>query len=582
MPFPLNTKLSVVFLLAFVIFLAACKKSTVDTTTMPDLITTTSSNVSGFVTDENNTIVLGAVVKIGSLTVSTDKYGYFEVTNATVVKNAATVTVTKTGYFNSIKTYIATNGKPVFFRIKLIPKTIVGSINAITGGSVSLPNGLSISLPANAAVTVSGITPYTGTIHVAAHLFDPTSTNFYQQVSGDFRGLDKNGVLKLLTNYSMGAIEMLGDAGQLLQIATGKKATLSLPIPASVTNAPSSVPNWYFDESLGLWKEETVAIKAGNSYVFDVSHLTIWFCGPMTNYVNFSCTIVDNNGNPLPNILVGVHALSQIYNGYYGYTNASGYISVSVSQNSQLQVDVSGGSACSNLLYTQTITTTTTDISLGSIAVQASAAAIVTGNVKDCNAVPVSNGYLITIQNGVVTRYALSASGTFNFTMPSCAATNLVTFIAENVASGQQSAVQNFNISPGNNNVGTIMTCGPAIDRYFNYSVDGVPYTFTAPADTIFVIDYAIDMMHVGGMRGISSSIYSVIYFQKSGIAAGSNMILNHFLAGAVPGALYPGTTAQYVHITEYGPIGGYIAGNFSGTLNGYNITCNFRVIRRF
>lgn len=37
--------------------------------------------------------------------------------------------------------------KPVFFRIKLLPKTIAGTIQAGSGGTVTLSNGLSIAFP---------------------------------------------------------------------------------------------------------------------------------------------------------------------------------------------------------------------------------------------------------------------------------------------------------------------------------------------------------------------------------------------------------------------------------------------------
>ena len=100
----------------------------------PDLSTKINSSVSGFVTDENNAAVMGASVQFGIATVTTDKYGYFEAKNIQVVKEAAVVTVIKPGYFKGIKTYMAKEGKAAFFRIKLIPKTTAGSLNASSGG----------------------------------------------------------------------------------------------------------------------------------------------------------------------------------------------------------------------------------------------------------------------------------------------------------------------------------------------------------------------------------------------------------------------------------------------------------------
>ena len=130
------------------IFVVSCQKEfsgngfTI-TETPPDLTTKISSSISGFVTDENDAAVNGAAVQVGASSTTTDKYGYFELSNVQVVKNAALVTVAMPGYFKGIKTYIATENKSAFFRIKLIPKTNEGNINAAAGGIVNLTNGLS-------------------------------------------------------------------------------------------------------------------------------------------------------------------------------------------------------------------------------------------------------------------------------------------------------------------------------------------------------------------------------------------------------------------------------------------------------
>ena len=84
----------------------------------------TASIISGFITDGNDVAVKDASVQIGTSTVLSDKYGYFEVRNIPVVQNAALVTVVKTGFFKGIKTFMAAPNKGAFFRIKLIPKIL--------------------------------------------------------------------------------------------------------------------------------------------------------------------------------------------------------------------------------------------------------------------------------------------------------------------------------------------------------------------------------------------------------------------------------------------------------------------------
>ncbi|HRI25050.1 MAG TPA: hypothetical protein PLZ45_10250, partial [Ferruginibacter sp.] len=270
---------------------------------------------------------MGATVLVGSSTVITDKYGYFEAKNVQVIKEAAVVTATKAGYFKGIKTYIAKEGKAAFFRIKLIPKKTVGVITAAAGGTISQPNGLSIKLPAGGIINALTNTAYTGTVNIAAYWINPAANDLNRIMPGDLRGINTEGALQLLQTFGMAAVELTGSSGELLQIADGQKATLTLPIPSSLSAAaPASIPLWYFDESKGLWKQEGSATKTGNTYVGDVSHFSFWNCDVPSNFVQFNCTLKNSSGDPLPYALVKITVVGT-NNSRWGYTDSSGYVS---------------------------------------------------------------------------------------------------------------------------------------------------------------------------------------------------------------------------------------------------------------
>ena len=180
----------------------------------PDLTTRINSSVSGFVTDENDAVVNGATVRFGSASTTTDKYGYFQFKDISVVKDAAVVTVEKSGYFHGIKTYRAETGKSRFFRIKLIPKNNSGTINATSGGNVTLSNGLTVALPSSGVVYASNNAPYSGTINVAAYWFNPTSKDLEMTMPGDLRGINKNGGMDELTTFGMCAVELTSPSGE--------------------------------------------------------------------------------------------------------------------------------------------------------------------------------------------------------------------------------------------------------------------------------------------------------------------------------------------------------------------------------
>lgn len=315
--------------------------------TPPDLSTKVSSSISGFVTDENDAAVMGAIVQFGTSTITTDKYGYFEAKNVQVVKEAAVVTVTRPGYFKGIKTYIAKEGKAAFFRIKLLPKIIAGTISAASGGTVTLSNGLSVKLPAGGIVNATTNAVYTGTVNVAATWIMPTDPDLNRIMPGDLRGINTDGALKLLQTFGMAAVELTGSGGELLQIANGQKATLSLTIPPSlITSAPTTIPLWYFDEAKGLWKEEGTATKSGNNYVGDVGHFSFWNCDTPGGFVQFDCTLKNSAGNPLPYVLVKITVVgTNVWS--YGYSDSLGYVGGGLPLNSNLLLEIIPNLGCS-------------------------------------------------------------------------------------------------------------------------------------------------------------------------------------------------------------------------------------------
>ena len=555
----------------------------------PDLGTKVTSSVSGFVTDENDAAVEGATVQVGIASVTTDEYGFFEVRNVQVVKNAAVVTVTRPGYFKGIKTYIASTGKAAFFRIKLIPKTIAGTIDGTTGGNVTLASGLTVALPVSGVVNAATGAAYTGQVSVAAYWLNPTAVDITSIMPGDLRALNTSGALKSLQTYGMAAVELTGVGGELLQIASGKKATLTFPLPTSLAaSAPATIQLWYFDEAIGLWKEDGTATKTGNTYVGDVSHFSFWNCDVPDNYVQFNCTVVDAAGNPIPYVGVRISEVSNPNNWGWGFTDSSGYASGAVPDNAQLLLEIYTYYNCGTSLHTQTFTTTNTNISLGSITITntGSTLANVSGTVTNCTGGPVTNGYVIMKKDFAYYRYAVDNNGAYNFSTTLCTSPAMVTFVAEDITGAQQSTPFTYTLLTGNNTVGNLQACGISTQEFVNYSIDGTPYSFTLPADSLYQAGNGQNAnFFIYGFRSSNSDAVN-ISVDNIGIALGSAQAVNSFQSNTMP--LVP-TTGVNATITEYGVVGEFIAGNFTGSFStqsapivNYNINCSFRVRRNF
>lgn len=557
---------------------------------LPDLETrVTAGLVSGFVTDGNNQPVQGATVEVGTSTTTTSKYGYFEVSSASVVKNAAVVKVTKPGYFPGIKTYLAKEGKGAFFRIKLLEKSIAGTFSGSAGGSVTLTNGLKLDFPTSAVVIAGTRNAYSGTVRVAAHWINPSATDLYNTMPGDLRGLDTSGYLKTLTTYGMAAVELTGETGELLQLDSARSALLTMPVPAALAaNAPATLPLWYFDEVKGLWRQEGTATLNGDKYVGAVKHFSFWNCDVPANFVQFNCTVVDASERPIANALVRMYEVARPNNIRWTFTDTSGYVAGAIPANSELILEIFSDPTCLNYVFTERFTTLTADINRGNIVVRQANSARINGTVNACAGTPVTNGYVILRKQNTYYHAPVNSAGEFNFVTSICDVSEPAILIAEDQATMQQSNEFSFNIVTGNNNVGTLTACGQSVAEFVNYTYDGVTRALTAPAYSMYQqISPNTGNNHFIQIAPAGTQAYNIYFsFTNLNSAVGVTQNLVDFV---VPENLDSAiiTTPVLVNITEYGNVGQYIAGNFTGSLTGaapgnviHNITCNFRIKR--
>ena len=587
------------FIAVLSLFIISCQKEFsgngfIITETPPDLSTKIASSVSGFVTDENEVAVNGAAVQIGTSNTTTDKFGYFEIRNVQVVKAAAVVTVAKPGYFKGIKTYIAAENKSAFFRIKLLPKNNAGSIDAAAGGTVTLSNGLSINFPANAIVIAATSAAYTGQVSIAAQWINPVADDLNRTMPGDLRGLDSLGFMKLLTTYGMAAVELTGTSGELLQVATGKKAILTFPLPtALIAAAPSNIPLWYFDETLGLWKQQGNAVKSGNNYVGEVSHFSYWNCDLPNATVPLTFNIVDIAGHPLANVFVNiVPTTSNSWSHAGGNTDSTGHVSVLVTPNASYTLSIYGEcGSWNNPAYTQDFPVGTTPVDLGNIVLTGPSIATVSGTVE-CSGSPLANAYVVMTKGYYNYRFPVNADGTYSFTTTLCGSSTAVTFVAENLSTMQGGNSVTYTLATGNNIVPALQACQFTIEQFIHYSVNGTSHSIDYPVDSIYhgvntqATPPASSIYGNGSTSGTRP--YTNFSFTQNSIAAGSRQTLLSFFGNGIPDSSAALTGTPVVNITEYGNVGEFIAGNFvcivtAGSPPGtpYNVICSFRARRR-
>lgn len=263
---------------------------------------TFKNQIIGFVYDESGKPIQGAKVLGGNQTVITDNYGVFILNEAAFTGDFCYIKAEKNGYFFGSNTVYAQAGQKATTEITMQAKANQVAFAAAQGKEISLSNGSVVNFPANAVKTADG-KPFTGNVNVAVGTIHPDDVNFNKLIpGGDLRAYTQAGENVQLFSFGMLNVEMYDDAGNKLQLAEGKEATLTFPIAASqMAQAQNTIPLWYFDEDKGVWIEDGIAYKKGNTYVGNVKHFTPWNIDKPENRARIKARILDCYNKPLAN-----------------------------------------------------------------------------------------------------------------------------------------------------------------------------------------------------------------------------------------------------------------------------------------
>jgi hypothetical protein len=586
-----NNKIAVLIISAIIaISNFSCQKGLtgdglVNITPVDDL-SLTKASIQGYVTNENGLPVNGALVTAGTSITTTDSKGFFRFSDINISKNNGYVKVSMAGYFTGSRSFVTNTGRVNHVRIRLMPKVISGNIDATTGGSVTLSSGIVIKLPAAGVVNASSNTAYTGTVNVAASWIDPTGSALTEIMPGDLRGINSAGNEMGLQTFGMVAVELTGSGGELLQIATGKKATVNFSIPSSIASlAPNTIPLWYFDEAKGRWKEEGTATKIGNTYIADVSHFSFWNCDAQFPLITFSATVLSESGKPLVNAQVRIKRVTN--NSFAsGITDSMGFVSGKIPSNEDLVLEVLD--QCGVPVFSKNIGPFSKDVALGNITVSASSVALITvsGTINDCSNAAVTNGYVEIFLAGRYYRVKVT-NGTFTATFTNCSTNASFTILGVDNVANEQSSSQTISISSQNIVVPAFQACGTSSLQTIDYTVDGNNYHIVSPPDSIYGYGggSGTNGDYVGGFKPSSQAINISFSYQATTPVPGT-YVLNFVRVGQVDSSIV-NTVSPTITITQYGSVGQFIVGNFSVQLKKLSdnslhaVTASFRIRRK-
>jgi len=550
--------------------------------------TPVQGTVTGKVVDNSNNAVAGATVKAGSNTTTTDSRGLFRFNNIPLDKYSSVITVEKSGFFKGYRVFSASPNNTNFVKLKLVPKTLIGSIDAVAGGSVSLPDNSKITLPASGIVVRSNNQSYSGSVKVYAEVIDPASADIAQIVPGSFQGTDADNNRVTLKSYGMLAVELEGNSGEQLQIAAGKTAKLKFTIPSSLrSTAPATIPLWSVDETTGLWKQEGNATKGTDYYEGDVSHFSFWNCDVSTPTIFLELNLKTVEGS-LPFTQVKITRVNS-GGATYGYTDSTGHVGGLVPKNEPLLLEVF--SNCNQPVFSQNIGPYSSNTNLGTITVTIPPINYlqITGSAVNCSNQPVINGNAMIYYDGHLYNKPIS-NGNFSLTVTRCSNSNATVevVVVDNIGN-EQSSIWSGTASSGIVSTGTLSACGTSSVSFFNYTLDGTNYSLSTAttADSFFVSTGNATSQPATLIMAFKKNQPNInIDFYTQGGAVGTFPVM-FMTANQYGDSSITLVTPFNVTFTSYGVVGQFIEGSFTGQFreilnnNLHNVSATFRVRRR-
>ncbi len=557
--------------------LASCHKDIDETTIIEEVYTppviTVNGDVAGQVIKENGQGVEGATVRVGNHQQQTGQDGYFIFRNIPLNANGTFIKVDNPNYFHASRRFFPKANSMNYTTLTLMSKDLAiisPSFSADLGGTVNVPGGVSIKFPANSIVNTDG-SPYTNNaVFVSARWLDPTASSTLELMPGNLQGINAEQEEVALGTYGMIAVEMIGLDGSLLKLGNGAKAELTIPIPSQLQgNAPNEIPLWHFDEATGLWREEGLAVRQGNTYVGEVSHFSFWNWDVPYPLVNIEGTILSPGGNPLSNVWLRVTVLGTVVTGY-GTVDDNGYFNGGVPAGQALLLEAID--PCGQVLVSENIGPFTSDTDLGNLTAISGSTfnyTTITGTMVNCDNEPVANGIFRICQDNNCNLVAAGADGSLDAFLAYCGSGD-ISITAYDLDSELQSTAQNY-AAAATINVGDFAACATQISEFIRLNIDGnevtyfQPYAYGAIGSLRFVAAFAQDSSYT---FNLSFPVGAPGSYTGPGVGFSSQQIFPTYFAGSCQNPCSDVT----VNVTEFGNVGEFIRGTFTGNVNFWDI----------
>lgn len=220
----------------------------------------------GFLLDTNGAPLAGQV-SINSATQTTAADGYFEILVPTDVNQKYRINARRVGYLSHSVVHIGSAMEAMEIRLK---KAEVFTISPGQPINVTDSRGTTISIPAGAMVNAAGL-PATVPLQLSLYTYDLRN----EQMVGDMTAIDSTGATVALQSVGAFSAEFTDAQGNLYNLASGQKATISMRTDPANTFS-GSIPLWWYDTTRNIWVEEGAGTVTNGTATGQVGHFSLW------------------------------------------------------------------------------------------------------------------------------------------------------------------------------------------------------------------------------------------------------------------------------------------------------------------
>jgi hypothetical protein len=250
----------------------------------------------GKIIDSNtNKAIANVNVEVSGCTVTTDKNGYYKLSNIQSEKRTS-INFEKEGYINNSSIITVDEDTSNYLEAKLDKNLFEWSYESEDGSK-----GRNLEIASHVQYSDNDSAKYTGKVNLYYTYKDTTTDQGRDIFPGTFQGLEENGVIVSFVSYKLMVLKLTNDKGDTLKI--------SEPVTINVFSINGTkdqeIPLWYYNEDKGIWVEKGTAQRnEDGTYVCEITHTGTWSISkPVESAMGmYKGKIVDEDENPMPNV----------------------------------------------------------------------------------------------------------------------------------------------------------------------------------------------------------------------------------------------------------------------------------------